>query len=135
MKYLKKGSQFTFSDLYPSRTQFFFFFFFFLPKVLCKKRCSQKFRKIHRKTPVPESLFHKVAGLRPAALKKRPWHRPPTLPKKRLCHKCFVVNFARFLRSPFYRTPPGDCSCNSEGYAFLNSCQILNSRLWHTDRL
>ena len=27
------------------------------PKVFCKKRCSQKFRKIHRKTPVPESLF------------------------------------------------------------------------------
>ena len=26
-------------------------------EVLCKKLCSQKFRKIHRKTPVPESLF------------------------------------------------------------------------------
>ena len=27
------------------------------PEVFCKKSCSQKFRKIHRKTPVPESLF------------------------------------------------------------------------------
>ena len=27
-------------------------------EVLCKKSCSQKFRKIHRKTPVPESLFY-----------------------------------------------------------------------------
>ena len=27
------------------------------PEVFFKKRCSQKFRKIHRKTPVPESLF------------------------------------------------------------------------------
>ena len=27
--------------------------------------------KIHRKTPVPESPFNKVAGLRPAALLKR----------------------------------------------------------------
>ena len=27
------------------------------PEVFCKKRCSQKFRKIHRKTPVPETLF------------------------------------------------------------------------------
>ena len=27
------------------------------PEVFCKKRCSQKFRKIHRKAPVPESLF------------------------------------------------------------------------------
>ena len=27
------------------------------PEVFCKKRCSQKFFKIHKKTPVPESLF------------------------------------------------------------------------------
>ena len=27
------------------------------PEVFCKKRCSYKFQKIHRKTPVPESLF------------------------------------------------------------------------------
>ena len=27
------------------------------PEVFCKKRCSQKFRKIHSKTPVPEYLF------------------------------------------------------------------------------
>ena len=27
------------------------------PEVFCKKRCSQKFRKINRKTPVPEALF------------------------------------------------------------------------------
>ena len=26
-------------------------------EVFCKKRCSLKFRKIHRKTPVSESLF------------------------------------------------------------------------------
>ena len=29
------------------------------------KNVFLKFRKIHRKTPVPESLFNKVAGLRP----------------------------------------------------------------------
>ena len=28
-----------------------------LSEVFCKKRCSKKFCKIHRKTPVPESLF------------------------------------------------------------------------------
>ena len=27
------------------------------PEVFCKKRCSLNFRKIHRKSPVPESLF------------------------------------------------------------------------------
>ena len=31
------------------------------PKVFCKKRCSQNFRKFHRKTPVLECLFNKVA--------------------------------------------------------------------------
>ena len=35
-------------------------------------------------------FFNKVAGLRPATLlKKRPWHR------------CFPVNLAKFLRTPF----------------------------------
>ena len=28
--------------------------------------------------------------------------------KKRLWHRCFPVNFAKFLRTPFSRTPPGD---------------------------
>ena len=34
------------------------------PEVFYKKRCSSKFRRIHRKTPVPENFFNKVAGLR-----------------------------------------------------------------------
>ena len=36
------------------------------------------------------SLFNKVEGLRPA-----------TFLKKRLWHRCFPVNFAKFLRTPF----------------------------------
>ena len=51
------------------------------------QRCSLKFCKIHGKTPVPESY----AGLRPA-----------TLLKKRLWHRCFPVNLAKFLRTPFF---------------------------------
>ena len=44
------------------------------PEAFCKKMCSWKFHKIHRKTPVPEAFFNKVAGLRPATLlKKRLW--------------------------------------------------------------
>ena len=35
--------------------------------------------------------FNKVAGLRPA-----------TLLKQRLWHMCFPVNFAKFLRTPFF---------------------------------
>ena len=37
-------------------------------------------------------FFNKVAGLRPS-----------TLLKKRLWHRCFPVNFAKFLRSPFVK--------------------------------
>ena len=41
-------------------------------------------------------FFNKVAGLRPA-----------TLLKKRLWHRCFPVNFVKFIRTPFlHRTPP-----------------------------
>ena len=45
---------------------------------------------------MPEShFFNRVAGLRPAILLK-----------KRLWHRCFPVNFVKFLRTPFfYRTP------------------------------
>ena len=60
------------------------------PEVSRKKKCSYKFRKTHRKEPVPESLF---------SLKKNLWQR------------CFLVNFAKFLRTPFYRTLLGDCFC------------------------
>ena len=42
-----------------------------------------------RKTPVSESLFNKVAGLRPAFLSKM-----------RLWHKFFPVNFNRKFLSP-----------------------------------
>ena len=60
------------------------------PEVFYKKRCSEKFRKIYRKTLVPECLFNKVVGLRPA-----------TLLRKSLRHRCFPVNFTKFLRTTF----------------------------------
>ena len=66
------------------------------PEVIRKKTCSYKFRNIHRKTTVPESLFNTVAPLRPA-----------TLLKKRLWHWCFPVNFAKFLRIPFLQNTSG----------------------------
>ena len=51
-----------------------------LPKGFLRNWCSQKFRKILRKTTVPE---------------------PATLLKKRLWNMCFAVNFVKFLRAPF----------------------------------
>ena len=53
-----------------------------------KKGVLKNFRKTHRKTPVLASFLNKVAGLRPS-----------TLLKKRPQHRCFPVNFAKFLRT------------------------------------
>ena len=59
-----------------------------------KKSVFAKFCKIHRKTSVPESF-----------------NRPATLFKKRLWHRCFPVNFAKFLRTLCLdRTPPAVAS-------------------------
>ena len=44
------------------------------------------------------SFFNKVASPRPA-----------TLLKKRLWHRCFPVNFAKFLRTPFLQSTSGHC--------------------------
>ena len=60
-----------------------------------KNDVIENFAKIHRDKPVPVPLFNKVAPLKPV-----------TLLKKRLWHSCFPVNFATFLRTLFYRTPP-----------------------------
>ena len=61
------------------------------------------------KLPVPESLFNKVAGLRPA-----------TLLQKRLWHKCFPVNFAKFLRTPLLQ--------NTSGWLLLTKLHDPNRR-------
>ena len=53
-------------------------------EVFCEKNVSCKFHKIHRKTSVPESLFFFFCqGLQ-------------------LWHKCFPVNFVKFLRTLFF---------------------------------
>ena len=58
------------------------------PELFYKKRCFQKFRKIYRRTRLP--------GLTPA-----------TLLKKRLWHRCFPVNFAKSLGTPFLQNTSG----------------------------
>ena len=59
------------------------------PEVFSKKSVLRKFAKFTEKH---QSLFfNKVAGLRSA-----------TLLKNRLWQACFPVNFAKFLRTPFF---------------------------------
>ena len=61
------------------------------PKVFCKKGVLRKFTKFTGKHLCQSLFFNNVAGLRTA-----------TLLKKRLWHRCFPVDFVKFLRTPFY---------------------------------
>ena len=56
------------------------------PEVFCEKGVLGNFTKFTRKHLYQSLFFNKVAGLR---LDKRLWHR------------CFPVNFVKFLRTPF----------------------------------
>ena len=60
------------------------------PEVFCIIAVLKNFKKFTRKHLCQSFLFK----------------RPATLFKKGLCHLCFPVNFVKFLRTPFYRTPP-----------------------------
>ena len=61
-------------------------------EVFCKKGALKNFTKFTEKHLCQSRFFNKVAG----PLKKRLWHR------------CFSMNFAKFLRLPFYRAPLDD---------------------------
>ena len=50
-------------------------------------------------------FFNKVVACN--FIKKWPWHR------------CFPVNFVKFLRTPFYKTPPGDCFCTENQWGSI----------------
>ena len=60
------------------------------PEMFCKKGVLINFAKFLGKHRCERLFFNKVAGLRPA-----------TVSKKGLWHRCFPVNFAKFLRTPF----------------------------------
>ena len=60
------------------------------PEVFCKKGVLRNFAKFTGKHLCQSLFFNKFAGL-----------RSTTLLKKRLSHRCFPVNFAKFLRTPF----------------------------------
>ena len=60
------------------------------PEVFCKKGVLRNFTELTGKHLHQSLFFNKVAGLRPAALLK-----------KRLWHRCFPLNFVKFLRTPF----------------------------------
>ena len=68
------------------------------PEMFCKKGILRNFPKFSGKHLCQGLFFNKVAGLRPG-----------TLLKKRLWHRCFAVNFAKFLRIPFLQNTSSGC--------------------------
>ena len=64
------------------------------PEVFYKKAVLKNFAMFTKKTPLLESLFNKVAVLRPKALQ---------FIKKRLQQRHFLVNIAKFLRTPILK--------------------------------
>ena len=66
------------------------------PEVFCKKGVLINFIKFTGKHLCQSLIFNKVAGLRFA-----------TLLKKILWHRCFPVNFVKFLATPFLLSTSG----------------------------
>ena len=64
------------------------------PEVFCKKGVLKNFTKFTEKHLCQSLFLNKDAALRPV-----------TLLKKRLWHRYFPVNFAKFLRAPFLTEP------------------------------
>ena len=78
------------------------------PEAFCKKMCSWKFHKIHRKTPVPESFLNKVADLRPATLlKKRLWPQACNFLKKETLVQVFSCEFCEMSKNVFLQNTSG----------------------------
>ena len=68
--------------------------------MFCKKGVLRNFAKFTGKHLCQSLFFNKVACLRPA-----------TLLKMRLWHRCFLVNFAKFLRTSFLQNISSSCFC------------------------
>ena len=66
------------------------------PEPFCMKGVLRNLAQFTRKHLCQSLILNKVAG-----------HRPATLLKKRLWHRCFPVNFTKFLGTPFLQNSSG----------------------------
>ena len=101
------------------------------PELFCPKGVLKKFTKFTGKRLCQNIFFNKIAG------------RPSTLLNKRLWHRCFPMNFGKFLRTLYYRTPLVAASSYqrtviltivtpSERYSFFLSNQKICVITWST---
>ena len=78
----------------------------------CMNGIAISFCKLSGKVEQPIRVNFRSSHQRRASfLKKVRGCKPATSLRKRLYHNCFLVNFERFLRTPFYGTHPRDCFC------------------------
>ena len=90
------------------------------------KRCYvikgvlRNFAKFTEKHLCQLLFYNKVAGPESA-----------TLIKKRLWHRCFPMNFAKFLRTTFHRTPLNDCFLTIQHFLAENPSKVLNGQQQH----
>ena len=103
-------------------------------EVFCKKRCSQKFYKIHMKTPVPKACnfikkqtLAQVFSREFCEISKNNfcYKTPPAcnfIKKQTLAHSC---EFFEIQKNTFcYRTPPACNFIKQETLAQLFSCEL-----------
>ena len=88
-----------------------------------RKGIFRNFTKFTGKHLRQSLFFNKVVGTRPA-----------TLLKKRLWHRCFPVNFAKFLITPFLQNTSGRLLLILDQKSFLSSWDCL-SFLYETGSL
>ena len=102
---------FTFNSEYPKKLEVTFFYYFRSSHRRCsvKKCVLSNFSKFSEKHLCQKLFFNKVAGLwqftRDVLWKRLLYQILPTLLKNSLWHRCFSVNFAKFLRIPFLQNP------------------------------
>ena len=80
-----------FYKLFNAYNTAFLFFRSSRPEVFCKKGALRNFAKFTGKHLCQSLIFNKIC-----------WLRIANLLKMRLLHRCFPVNFAEFLRTPFF---------------------------------
>ena len=88
------------------------------PEVFYKKGVLRNFTKFTGKHLCQGLFFNKVTGLRSA-----------TLLKKRLWHRCFLVNFVKFLRTPFLQNTSGRLLLDRKS-KISSELVLLNSNLF-----
>ena len=91
-----------------------------------QQRCSvrkgilRNFEKFTGKHLCQVLFYNKVAGSEHA-----------TLLKKRLWHRCFPINFAKFPKTSFHRTPLNNCFSTMQHFLAENPSKVLNVQQQH----